>query len=191
MPARSDPPSAQRSDAQGQTRVERWQRSVKEARWPPVALFFASFAEAIILPIPIEIVALPLMLARRHQVWLLATVTLAGNLVAAMPGYGIGYFLFDRFGDTLMAAIGNGERLAAFQERFEEEGFLAIVVITASPLPFQLAALAAGAAAYPFLMFILAIALARGVRYYGLALLVMLLGRRLLALWHRWRGRSR
>jgi membrane protein YqaA with SNARE-associated domain len=156
-----------------------------------VALFFASFLEAIILPIPIEIVALPLMLARRHQVWLLATVTLAGNLVAALPGYGIGYFLFDRFGEQVMAVIGNGEMLDDFQQRFEEEGFIAIIVITASPLPFQLAALAAGAATYPFLLFLLAITLARGVRYYGLALLVVLLGRRLLTLWQRWRGRSR
>lgn len=191
MAARSDPPSAPRGGAEGLTRTERWQKSVKEARWPPVALFFASFVEAMILPIPIEIVALPLMLARRHQVWLLATMTLAGALAAAVLGYGFGYFLFERFGETLMGIIGNGELLTDFQERFEDDGFIAIIVITASPLPFQLATLAAGVAAYPFARFILAIALARGVRYYGLALLVVLLGRRLLALWHRWRGHPR
>jgi membrane protein YqaA with SNARE-associated domain len=172
------------------TRTERWQKSVKEARWPPVALFLASFAEAMIVPIPIEIVALPLMLARRHQVWLLATVTLAGNLAAALLGYGLGYFLFERFGETLMAVVGNGERLADFQERFETGGFLAIVVITVSPLPFQLATFAAGAAAYPLPLFLLAVTLARGVRYYGLALLVILLGGRLRELWRRWRGRT-
>ena len=43
--------------------------------------------------------------------------------------------------------------------------------------------LAAGVAGYSLLLFILAAGLARGIRYFGLALLVRLFGDRVLAWW--------
>ena len=61
-----------------------------------VAMFWASFAETIIVPIPIEVVLIPFMMARKHQIWWIAAVVTTGCLLASLVGYGIGYFFFTR-----------------------------------------------------------------------------------------------
>jgi len=163
-------------------RAERWRRWIEESSWPLTAIFVVSFAESTVVPLLIELVVVPFMLARPRQIWLIATVTLAGCLAAAVVGYAIGRFFFASVGEPLLAALGNGEALRAFEETFAEHGFLAIVLVGITPVPFQIAMLGAGAADYPFLLFLLASLLARAIRYYALALVVWLLGEHLLAL---------
>jgi membrane protein YqaA with SNARE-associated domain len=146
-------------------------------------LFWASFAETIIVPIPIEVVLVPFMLARRHQIWRIATITTAGCLAAAVLGYGLGHFFFESAGRWLLDTLGYGAAFQSFQSTFNAHGFWAIVAIGIIPIPFQVAMLAAGIAGYPFLMFLLAATIARGIRYYGLACLVLTFGGRALDLW--------
>ncbi|HEX6143908.1 MAG TPA: VTT domain-containing protein [Geminicoccaceae bacterium] len=165
------------------SRAERWRRRLTESRWPMVAMFWASFAETIIVPIPIEVVLIPFMIARRHQIWWIATVVTVGCLLASMVGYGIGYFFFASAGQWLIDALGAAQDFQRFQEMFADHGFLAILAIGVVPIPFQVAMLAAGAAKYPIVLFVIAATIARGIRYFGLALLVLLVGDRALALW--------
>ena len=167
------------------SRAERWRRRLAGSRWPMVAMFWASFAETIIVPIPIEVVLIPFMLARKHQVFWIATVVTAGCLVASIVGYGIGYFFFASAGQWLIETLGAGEDFQRFQEMFAEHGFLAIVAIGVIPIPFQIAMLVAGAAKYPIVLFVIAASIARGIRYFGLALLVLLVGDRALSFWNR------
>jgi membrane protein DedA with SNARE-associated domain len=74
---------------------------------------------------------------------------------------------------------------AEFQAWFATDGFWAILAIGLVPIPFQVAMVTAGAAGYPLLLFMLAATLARGIRYFGLAWLVYLVGDRALDLWRR------
>jgi membrane protein YqaA with SNARE-associated domain len=173
-----------RPRASDESRAERWRRRLTESRWPMVAMFWASFAETIIVPIPIEVVLIPFMLARKHQVWWIATVVTAGCLLASIVGYGIGYFFFASAGQWLIDTLGAGQDYQRFQDMFAEHGFLAILAIGVIPIPFQIAMLVAGAAKYPILLFVLAATVARGIRYYGLALLVVLVGDKALAFWN-------
>ncbi len=53
------------------------------------------------------------------------------------------------------------------------------------PIPFQIAMLAAGATSYSFFLFMLASALSRALRYYGLGLLVLIAGNRAQAIFER------
>lgn len=147
------------------------------------ALFLASFAETIIIPIPIELVLVPLMLALRDRIWLIATITTAGCLAGAVVGYAVGYFLFEEIGRWLIATMGWETPFERFQQLFGAHGFLAILAIGVIPVPFQIAMLAAGIAGYPFLLFMLAAVIARGVRYYGLAALVLAFGASASRLW--------
>lgn len=172
-------------DVERPSRAERWRRRLAESRWPMAAMFWASFAETIIVPIPIEVVLIPFMMARRHQVWRIAAVVTFGCLLASIVGYGVGYFFFWSAGQWLIDALGAGQDFQRFQEMFAEHGFFAIIAIGVIPIPFQVAMLAAGAAKYPILLFVVAATLARGIRYFGLALLVLLVGERALAFWNR------
>ncbi|WP_456268488.1 VTT domain-containing protein [Kushneria sp. AK178] len=148
-------------------------------------LFVASMLETLIVPIPIETVLIPWMVLRPERRWQLALVALAGNLLAATIGYGLGVWAMGHFGDELIALFGGQQAFNDFDQRFSDNGFLAVLSIGVIPIPFQIAMLVAGSTGYSFLLFILAAVLARGGRYFGLALLVHFFGDRALRLWKR------
>jgi membrane protein YqaA with SNARE-associated domain len=153
-------------------------------------LFWASFAETIIVPIPIELVLIPFMITNRHRLWRTAAVVTAGCLLASMVGYGIGYLFFDSAGRAVIEHFGWSAELDHFRSLFDQYGFWAIIAVGVIPIPFQIAMLAAGAAGYSIILFIVAATIARGIRYFGLALLVCLYGRHAEDYWKRHRARA-
>ncbi|WP_106476168.1 YqaA family protein [Phytohalomonas tamaricis] len=158
-------------------------KQLMDSRRAPWLLFIASMLETLILPIPIETILIPWMLARPARLWRLAAIALTGNLLAAAIGYGLGAWAMGHFSDQLIGLFGGQQAYQAFDQRFAEHGFWAIVSIGIVPIPFQIAMLVAGSTGYSFLMFMLAALLARGARYFGLALLVHSFGERAKRLW--------
>jgi membrane protein YqaA with SNARE-associated domain len=164
---------------------QRWAQDLAASPKGLWLIGIASFLETIIVPIPIEIVLIPYMLARRDILWQIAFVTTLGCLLAATVGYGLGFFFYESIGRGLVETMGWGSDFQTFQHWFDAQGFWAILAIGVAPIPFQVAMLVAGLAGYSLLLFILAATLARGIRYFGLALLVHLVGDQALALWQR------
>ena len=167
------------------SRGRRWLTRLREARHKSALLFTGSFLESTVVPVPIEVILIPFMVAERARVWRIATVTLLGCLLGALLGYAIGYFVFESLGRGIIEGAGWTEELSAFRELFAAQGFWAILVVGLLPIPFQVAMLAAGAAAYPLAWFVLATLIARGLRYYGLAWLVRHYGHTALRRWQR------
>lgn len=162
-----------------------WFNRLEESGHAYWLLFLASVLETLLIPIPIEIILIPWMMAHPEKKWRIASVALAGNLFAATLGYGLGSLAMEQWGESLIAAYGGQAAYADFQARFAEDGFMAILAIGIVPVPFQIAMLVAGASDYPLVLFLLAALLARGVRYFGLALLVALFGDAAMKLWQR------
>ncbi|MGC2856774.1 YqaA family protein [Novispirillum sp. DQ9] len=181
------PDGAAKSDegGDGGGRVGRWTERLKSARHKDAMLFGASFLETLVLPIPIELVLVPYMLSRRDRIWWIATVALAGCLLAALAGYAFGWLFMRGLGGPLLESMGWTEVWNGFQGTFDRQGFWAVIAVGVTPVPFQVAILTAGAAHYPVPLFLAAAAVARGLRYYGLALLVAWIGPGTLRLWHR------
>lgn len=148
-------------------------------------LFLASMMETLLIPIPIEVILIPWMLCHADRKWRIATVALAGNLTAATLGYYLGMFAMDQWGDTLVGFFGGEAAYEEFDEQIREDGFMAILAIGIVPIPFQIAMLVAGASAYPIALFLAAACLARGTRYFGLALLIAVAGKSALDIWNR------
>ncbi|WP_227367492.1 YqaA family protein [Halomonas sp. M20] len=146
-------------------------------------LFLASMLETLLIPIPIEIIIIPWMLSHPDKKWRIAAVALAGNLAAATVGFWLGSLAMEQWGDALISFFGGQQVYDSFQARFEKQGFLAILAIGITPVPFQIAMLVAGASNYPFLLFLAAACMARGVRYFGLALLVRIFGDAATRIW--------
>jgi membrane protein YqaA with SNARE-associated domain len=168
-------------------RPERWAHGLAHSRAGLWLIAVASFLETVIVPIPIEVVLIPYMLARRGMVWAIALATTLGCLAGSALGYAVGYLLYDTVARPLIDAMGWEQAFAEFQAWFAIDGFWAILAIGIVPIPFQVAMLTAGAAGYPLLLFMLAATIARGIRYFGLAWLVVLVGDRALDLWRRQR----
>lgn len=149
-------------------------------------LFGLSMMETLILPIPIEFILIPWMICHPHRKWTMAGVALMGNLTAAALGYYLGMSVMAQWGDTLISFFGGEAAYDNAVSRIQAGGFLTIMTIGLSPIPFQLAMLASGASGYPLLLFLLAAMLARGGRYFGLAILVSLVGDTALGFWRQY-----
>ena len=165
------------------TRTKQWFERINGSKNMLWLLGTLSFLETIILPIPLELVLIPLMAANKHRIWLLATVTTAGCLIASLVGYGVGMLLFQSIGTWFIEFMGMEQSYQSFQTFFDQYGFAAILAIGILPIPFQVAMITAGLSGYPVLLFTLAALIARGLRYFGLAWLVHRFGSRVLLLW--------
>ncbi|MCD6009601.1 YqaA family protein [Halomonas sp. IOP_31] len=162
-----------------------WLERLSTSRHAMALLFLASILETLIVPIPIELILIPWMISQPSAKWRLAAVALAGNLTAALIGYGLGGLAMTQWGDSLISLFGGQQAYSNFESRFDANGFQAILAVGIVPIPFQIAMLVAGASHYPLPLFLLAALIARGIRYFGLALLVALVGNSATRLWRR------
>ncbi|MFH1805007.1 MAG: VTT domain-containing protein [Pseudomonadota bacterium] len=154
---------------------QRW-HGIRAGRKGLGGLAIASFLETTIIPIPIEIIIAPLMAVSRRRGMVIASVTLLGSVLGAVFLYGLALGLYDEVVAPLMTMWGAEQQFSEIEQRFAEGGFWLVFVISLTPVPMQLAALAAGVTSYPFWLFLFAITLSRAVRYYGLFALITLFG---------------
>src|SRR5690606_39102763 len=136
-------------------RADRWLARFADSKAILPLIFIASLLESLIIPIPLELILIPLLLHQQDRLWAIATATLLGCLVGASIGYSIGFWFLDDFGDWVLTALGYQNAFEAFTVRFEEHGFATLLLVGITPVPFQVGMLAAGSAEYPFLLFML------------------------------------
>lgn len=140
------------------------------------SIALASFLESLVVPIPLETLLLPLMQARRDKLWLIASVTTLGCLLGAIIGYYIGYFLFEALRQPIMTYMTSEAQFEQFRGHMDKHGFWFIFSTGVTPLPLQVAMLTAGLSGYSFMLYMLAVATSRCVRYFSLAVLVYFFG---------------
>ncbi|MGF1551734.1 MAG: YqaA family protein [Paracoccaceae bacterium] len=146
-------------------------------------LALASFLESTIVPIPLETLVVPLMVANPERAWRIAHAIFAGCLVGALMFYVLGNLLYEPVIEPAIETLGLTETFQETRQRLDESGlFWAVFLISLAPLPFQLATLGAGTMGENVVVFMAAVALSRGIRYYGLAFLAERFGARILEL---------
>lgn len=161
-------------------RVRDWSERLVSEDSGKRTLAFASFLESTVVPIPLEALVAPLMVAHPRHAWRIAFVILLGCLVGALLFYFVALWLFDPVVRPALEALGLMESFEAARSRLDRSGlFWAIFLVSVSPVPFQLATLGAGAVGGNVLVFMAAVASSRALRYYGLAALARLLGPRI------------
>lgn len=135
-----------------------------------------SFLESTVVPIPLETLLVPLMQKRREKLWLIASITTIGCLVGAMAGYAVGYFAFDLVESYVLNGSDSKAQFEEFTQTMENQGFWFVFSTGVTPIPLQLAMLAAGVSHYSLALYMLAVASSRIIRYFGLAILVYYFG---------------
>ncbi|WP_223423060.1 YqaA family protein [Tateyamaria pelophila] len=139
-----------------------------------------SFAESTVVPIPLETVVAPLMVGHPRQALTIATAIWIGCLGGALLFYAAGAWLAEPVVRPALAMLGLEEDFVNMSDKLGSEGlFWTVFLVSFSPAPMQLATLGAGAAHGNVITFISAIALSRGLRYFGLAILAQIVGPRI------------
>ena len=134
----------------------------------PLALYFASVAESTVVPIPIEFIITPMMLADRARIFIFALVTLLGCITGSTIAYFTGFFFFETVGEPLIEMINQADAYERYRAYVEERGALATAFISITPIPLVTAGLGAGAAKMNYFLFILIVSVMRTVRYFGI-----------------------
>lgn len=136
-----------------------------------------SFAEAVIFPVPPEVMLAPMTLAQpRHWAWY-ASISLFWSMLGAVVGYLLGHFAFDLVQPSLLR-MGYGEEFEKVRVLAEKQGFWLLLIGGFTPVPFKLLTLAAGAVAMPWLPFMAGAVIGRGKRVFLVTGLIRLGGAR-------------
>ena len=132
-------------------------------------LAFVAFIESSVFPIPPDVLMIPMILAAPHRAWLIASVALVSSVLGGMAGYAIGYFAYDSIGQPVLEALGKGDAIEAFNTRFNDFGFWAVLTAGVTPFPYKVITILSGWTGMPLGTFIATSILARGLRFFIVA----------------------
>ena len=131
-----------------------------------------SFAESSFFPIPPDVMLVPMILARREQAYLIATICTVASVLGGVMGYAIGYFLYDSVGLWLINLYGAHDGVAEMSRWYADWGAAVILVKGLTPIPFKIVTIASGFFQYNFLLFVVLAAITRGARFFLIAWLL-------------------
>ena len=141
----------------------------------PYALWImaaVSFADSSFFPIPPDVMLLPMSLARPKRAWFFATVCTIASVAGGVVGYGIGALLYDSLGQWLMHIYNLTDKVESFRQSYAEWGAVIIIGKGLTPIPYKLVTITSGFAGYNIWLFILCSIVARGGRFFVLAVLL-------------------
>ena len=154
-------------------------RIIKGIRTPMGKFWLGVLAllECTIFPVTIELFAAPLMAVSRKP-YMIANVILIGTLAGALLGYALGHFMFEPVIKPALERVGWMDEYQVFEKDLLKNGFWAVFLVGLTPIPFQIGTVGAGVVGYSLPLFIVAVVISRAIRYYALALVADILGRR-------------
>lgn len=131
-----------------------------------------SFAESSFFPVPPDVMLIPMSLARPQRAWLYAVVCTLTSVLGGVAGYAIGAILYDSVGQWLIHLYGYGDRVEQFRTAYAEYGAWIILLKGLTPIPYKIVTITSGFAGYNLLLFVLFSIIARGGRFFIVAILM-------------------
>jgi membrane protein YqaA with SNARE-associated domain len=141
----------------------------------PYALWImgaVAFAESSFFPVPPDVMLIPMSLARPRRAWLYAAICTAMSVLGGMLGYAIGALLYDSVGHWLINLYGLADKVEGFRASYAQWGALIIIGKGLTPIPYKLVTIASGFAGYNIWLFVLCSIVARGLRFFIVAVLL-------------------
>lgn len=131
-----------------------------------------AFAESSFFPIPPDPLYIAMILGQREQAWRLAVLCTLSSVIGGLLGYYIGFALYETIGERIIQAYGMQDSIEKFMEGFRDWGFWIVALKGLTPIPFKVVTIASGIAKLDMMTFITASLIARGFRFFTLAVLL-------------------
>lgn len=132
----------------------------------PTYLGALSVAESSFFPIPPDVMLIPMVMAKRHIAWRLATLTTVTSVIGGMIGYGLGLFFFNEVGQAVIEFYHAEQAFERVQDWFKTYGIWIVFIAGFSPIPYKLFTITSGVMSMAFFPFVLASLVGRGARFY-------------------------
>lgn len=153
-------------------------------RRAPALLVVLSFAEAVIFPVPPEVMLAPMCLAQPRRGFWFAFLSLCGSLAGAVLGYALGHYAFELLRPALdsMGWLEHIDKQVAWLRGIAVQSpwkaFWVLVLAGFAPIPLKFFTWASGIVGVPLLPFMASMAVGRGKRVFLVAAAIRLGGER-------------
>jgi membrane protein YqaA with SNARE-associated domain len=137
-----------------------------------------SFAESSFLPIPPDIMLIPMALARPHRAYAMALWCTLSSVAGGLVGYAIGAWLYDSVGHWVIQLYGYQDKIETFRSAYAQWGAWIILLKGLTPIPYKIVTITSGFAGYNLFLFVIFSCIARGMRFFALAFLLHRYGER-------------
>jgi membrane protein YqaA with SNARE-associated domain len=169
-------------------------RAIAWSRHPraPAFLTGLSFVEAIIFPVPPEVMLAPMSLAQPKRALWFATLSLIGSIAGAVIGYLLGHYAFELMRPLfewlgMMHGIESG--IDTIKTKMAESPWAVFWLLVAggfAPIPMKVFTWASGVVGVPWVPYLAAMAIGRGKRVFLVAIAIRLGGERAERALHRY-----
>ena len=151
----------------------------KESKW---ILYFISFLESIIFPIPTDPFLIPFIVTEK-KFFRLAIVTTLFSVLGGIIAYFLGSYLWESLEPFVKVYFNSMfNSVNEFENKFLNLGILLIIFGGISPFPFKVTCLASGILGINFVIFVMASIVSRGIRFLLVSYLIYRYGEKSLTL---------
>lgn len=157
--------------------VEAWTQTKGEkalVKW----LSGLSFAESSFFPVPIDPLLLVMTCLKPEKWFKYALIASITSVLGGLFGYAIGYYFFDLFGQKIVNFYSLQDEFFKVGVLFNQNAFFSIFVSAFTPIPYKIFTIAGGFFKINVLTFIIASILGRGARFFIVAFLAKMFGKR-------------
>ena len=156
-----------------------WTLKKAEHKYSSWVLSIVSFAESSFFPIPPDVLLIPMIIAKRTKAWTYAFICTLSSVFGGVAGYAIGFFLFNSIGILIVEFYHLTNSFNTFENYYKEYGILIVLGAGFTPFPFKFITIASGVFSLNIFLFIFTAFIARGFRFYLLAILLFIFGEKI------------
>ncbi len=156
-----------------------WTLKKAEHKYSSWVLSIVSFAESSFFPIPPDVLLIPMIIAKRTKAWTYALICTLSSVFGGVVGYAIGFFLFNSIGILIVEFYHLTNSFNTFENYYKEYGMLIVLGAGFTPFPFKSVTIASGVFSLNSFLFIFTAFIARGFRFYLLAILLFIFGEKI------------
>ena len=143
--------------------------SLAQSPYAPWVLGAVSFLESSVFPIPPDLLLIPMVIAAPNRAFLYAGICTIASVAGGAAGYLIGALMFEHIGQPILILYGLLDQFAAFSEKFNAHGSLAVLIAGLTPFPYKVITIASGVTGLDITQFLLWSVIARGLRFFVVA----------------------
>ena len=140
-------------------------------------LYFISFIESSVFPIPIVFLMIPVQLVKRHRAMIIGFLVTVSSVLGGALGYYLGYFFYDTIGAKVISLYGYQDSFLEFTNSISKEmGFWFVFFYAFTPFPYKLLTIGSGFVQFNFWIFIIGSFISRAIRFLTISFLIWKFG---------------
>jgi len=124
--------------------LKNWVESFAHKPSAGIALFIFAFIESSFFPIPPDALLIILAISYPKRSFFYSFICTVGSVLGAYLGYLIGYVFYDTIGIKIIQFYGVEHQINYVLQKYQENGFIAIVTAGFTPIPYKVFTILAG-----------------------------------------------